>query len=279
MLRSVFCFDSHQMVFFATRTNRICRRLTTDNCLQVIARKSFPLQRWKRHQCHPSVLQWTWDAIVGVFLLKIFHKGSKKRNGYDGYGFCISGSWFVVILVYLWICISICALIYVLCEKKYIYIYILDPPRVWNLSPLSTKNRPRGWNLTPVEGLVNRMIPTDINWLFPDKVNNEEPAAGSSEEYIYCMYSICCNFMEFFHVSWLCESVVSFRGYLKFQGDTKPSPGLDFDVLLGNKSIITSKQACQIKNICCFLAVIKHTMDSRHTLTIAITQMLEYVPK
>ncbi len=29
----------------------------------------------------------------------------------------------------------------------------LNPPRVWNLSPLTTKNRPRGWNLTPLEGL------------------------------------------------------------------------------------------------------------------------------
>ena len=29
----------------------------------------------------------------------------------------------------------------------------LNPPRVWNLSPLTTKNRPGGWNLTPSEGL------------------------------------------------------------------------------------------------------------------------------
>ena len=29
----------------------------------------------------------------------------------------------------------------------------LNPPRVWNLSPLTTKNRSRGWNLTRLEGL------------------------------------------------------------------------------------------------------------------------------
>ena len=29
----------------------------------------------------------------------------------------------------------------------------LNPPRVWNLSPLTTKNRPRGWNLILLEGL------------------------------------------------------------------------------------------------------------------------------
>ena len=29
----------------------------------------------------------------------------------------------------------------------------LNPPRVWNWSPLSTKNKPRGWNLTPLEGI------------------------------------------------------------------------------------------------------------------------------
>ena len=29
----------------------------------------------------------------------------------------------------------------------------LNPPMVWNLSPLTTKNRPRGWNLTRLEGL------------------------------------------------------------------------------------------------------------------------------
>ena len=34
------------------------------------------------------------------------------------------------------------------CARTY-----LNPPRVWNLSPLTTKNRPRGWNLTPLEGL------------------------------------------------------------------------------------------------------------------------------
>ena len=57
----------------------------------------------------------------------------------------------------------------------------LNPPRVWNLSPLTTKNRPRGWNLTPLEGLgtsytwkngvitsrsglnVNGMIPWSFN--------------------------------------------------------------------------------------------------------------------
>ena len=33
-----------------------------------------------------------------------------------------------------------------------IWIY-LNPPRVWNLGPLTTKNRPGGWNLTPLEGL------------------------------------------------------------------------------------------------------------------------------
>ena len=27
----------------------------------------------------------------------------------------------------------------------------LNPPRVWNFSPLTTKNRPGGWNLTPLE--------------------------------------------------------------------------------------------------------------------------------
>ena len=29
----------------------------------------------------------------------------------------------------------------------------LNPPRVWNLSPLTTKNKSRGWNLTRLEGL------------------------------------------------------------------------------------------------------------------------------
>ena len=28
----------------------------------------------------------------------------------------------------------------------------LNPPRVWNLRPLTTKNRPSGWNLTQLEG-------------------------------------------------------------------------------------------------------------------------------
>ena len=33
-----------------------------------------------------------------------------------------------------------------------IYTY-LNPPRVWNLCPLTTKNRPGGWNWIPLEGL------------------------------------------------------------------------------------------------------------------------------
>ena len=38
--------------------------------------------------------------------------------------------------------------------RMYIQFYIyLNPPRLWNLSPLTTKNRPRGGNLTPLEGL------------------------------------------------------------------------------------------------------------------------------
>ncbi len=37
-------------------------------------------------------------------------------------------------------------------HSVYIYIY-LNPPRVWNLGPLITKNRPGGWNFTPLEGL------------------------------------------------------------------------------------------------------------------------------
>ncbi len=39
----------------------------------------------------------------------------------------------------------------------------LNPPRVWNLGPLTIKNRPRGWNLTPLEGLDNHYI--EVLWL------------------------------------------------------------------------------------------------------------------
>ena len=35
------------------------------------------------------------------------------------------------------------------------FIY-LNPPRVWNLGPLTTKNRPGGWNLTPLKGLPGK---------------------------------------------------------------------------------------------------------------------------
>ena len=60
--------------------------------------------------------------------------------------------------LFLWVtAVSVISLLTIgrgLC-RWYIYIYriYLNPRRVWNLSPLTTKNRPGGWNLTPLEDI------------------------------------------------------------------------------------------------------------------------------
>ena len=39
-----------------------------------------------------------------------------------------------------------------------VQIFVSKGLKIWNLSPLTTKNRPRGWNLTPLEGLAHLYI-------------------------------------------------------------------------------------------------------------------------